>query len=297
MNYRQLEAFLMTMRTGSVTAAAKALFISQPSVSRLLRELEDSVGICLFHHQKGRFCPTREADLLFEEVERSFVGLSAIQKAASQINELSFGPLRIGCSLAPSLKLLPDAICCFVQQHPKTNISLTMRSSQRISEWVVSNQMDIGIIIAYHHYPSISLFDKIVTHFVAVMPADHHLAVLKQLSWEDMKDETLISIQREYLLSQTRDPELKQLMEKRVRFETEQCFMACSLVQRGLGIALVDIFTASHFLDLGLIARNIEAKIPFELQIIHAEHRKPSLAAEQFFPILMQKIEHIYSMF
>jgi DNA-binding transcriptional LysR family regulator len=89
MNYRQLEAFRATMRSGSVTAAAKALFISQPSVSRLLRELEHSLGIRLFFHQKGKFSPTREAELLFEEAERSFVGLKAIRKAADQINNFA----------------------------------------------------------------------------------------------------------------------------------------------------------------------------------------------------------------
>ena len=48
----------------------------------LLKELEYSVGVQLFHHQKGRFNPTREAEILFEEVERSFVGLKAIKTAA-----------------------------------------------------------------------------------------------------------------------------------------------------------------------------------------------------------------------
>ncbi len=55
MNYRQLQAFHLTMKMGSVTAAARALYISQPSVSRLFSELEYSAGIRLFHHQKGKF--------------------------------------------------------------------------------------------------------------------------------------------------------------------------------------------------------------------------------------------------
>ena len=48
------------MKMGSVTAAARALYISQPSVSRLLSELEYSAGIRFFHHKKGKFNPTRE---------------------------------------------------------------------------------------------------------------------------------------------------------------------------------------------------------------------------------------------
>ena len=96
MNHRQLQAFHMTMKMGSVTAAARTLYISQPSVSRLLSELEYSAGIRLFHHQKGKFNPTREAELLFEEVDRYFVGIKSIKKVADQIGGLSRGRLRLG---------------------------------------------------------------------------------------------------------------------------------------------------------------------------------------------------------
>lgn len=293
MNYRQLEAFRTTMRTGSVTAAAKALYISQPSVSRLLKELEYSVGVQLFHHQKGRFNPTREAEILFEEVERSFVGLKAIKTAAGQINDLSLSRLRVGCPAALSVKVLPEAIRCFAKQYQKVNISFWVRSSRRIIEWVAAYQLDLGIVISYHDRLSISLLDRVKTNFVAVMPANHPLARLKRINWDDMKDEALISIEREYLLGQTQDAGLKKLLEERVRFETELCFTACSLVQQGLGIALVDPFTASHFIDLGLVIRDIQAEIPFEFYIIHAKNRKPSLAVESFLPILAQTIERI----
>jgi DNA-binding transcriptional LysR family regulator len=293
MNYRQLEAFSTTMRTGSVTAAAKALYISQPSISRLLKELEYSVGVQLFHHQKGRFNPTREAEILFEEVERSFVGLKTIRTAAGQINDLSLSRLRLGCPAALSVKVLPEAISRFAEQHPKTHISFSVRSSRRISEWVAAYQLDLGIVISYYDRPSISILDKVKSNFVAVMPTNHPLAKLKRINWEDMKDEPLISIEREYLLRQTQDEGLKKLLEKQVRFETELSFTACSLVQQGLGIALVDPFTASHFINLGLVTRKIQIKIPFEFYIIHAEHRKPSLVVESFLPILGETIEHI----
>lgn len=156
-NYKQLEAFRTTMRTGSVTAAAKALLISQPSISRLLKKLENSIGVQLFHHQK-------------------------------------------------------------------THISFWVRSSRRISEWVAAYQLDLGIVISYYDRPSISILDKVKSNFVAVMPTNHPLAKLKRLDWDDIKNETLISI---------------------------------------------------------------------EFYIIHAEHRKPSLAVELFLPILGKTIEHI----
>ncbi len=293
MNHRQLRAFHLTMKMGSVSAAANALYISQPSVSRLLSELEYSAGIKLFHHQKGKFNPTREAELLFEEVDRSFVGIDTIKKAADQISDLSIGRLRLGFPPALSVKVLPVAVRRFTKKYHRTNVSVWVRSSRRISDWIASYQLDLGIVISYRDRPSISILKKVKTNFVVIMPSNHPLTKLKRIGWNDMKSENLITIDREYLIGQTKDKELKKLLEKHVRFEAEICFTACSLVQHGLGIALVDPFTASHFLDLGLVTRNFSTEIPYEFYIIHAKHRKPSQAVESFLPILDQTIENI----
>lgn len=293
MNHRQLEAFYITMKLGSVTSAARALHISQPSVSRLINELEQSTGIRLFHHQKGKLNPTREAELFFEEVDRSFVGLKSLRKAVDRIKDLSLGRLRLGFPPALSVKVLPDAVRRFTEKHGKTNISVWVRSSRRISEWISAYQLDVGIVISDSERPSISILDKVKTKFVAVLPSNHPLAERDCLGWKDLEKENLISIERDYLLGRTMDPKLIRIIEKQVRFETEICFTACTLVQQGLGIALVDPFTASHFLDLGLVAKQISMEIPYEFYVIHAKHRKPSLAVESFLPILRQTIGSI----
>jgi DNA-binding transcriptional LysR family regulator len=293
MNFRQLEAFRATMKTGSVSAAANAMYISQPSVSRLLKELEYSIGIQLFYHQKGKFNPTREAELLFEEVDRSFVGLETIKNVAGQISNLSMGRLRLGFPPALSVSLLPESVNRFANQYQQTSISVWARSSRRISDWVGSYQLDVGIVISHFDHPSISIIDKVKTNLVLVMPENHPLSRSETVTWDDIRNESLISIDQKYLLGQTHDSKLKKVLETQVRIETEICFTACSLVQYGLGIAIVDPFTASHFLDLGLVAREISAEIPYNFYIVHTKHRKPSLAVEKFLPILKQTIEDI----
>ena len=75
---RGLQAFRSTMLTGSVSAAAGSMNLSQPAVSRLLKDLEQTVGFRLFDRIQGRLRPTPEALLLFEEVQRSFIGLDRI---------------------------------------------------------------------------------------------------------------------------------------------------------------------------------------------------------------------------
>ncbi|MGY8669090.1 LysR family transcriptional regulator, partial [Bradyrhizobium sp. UFLA05-109] len=82
---RQVEAFRTVMMTGGITAAADAMNVTQPAVSRLIRDLEEIVEITLFERVASRLVPTAEGTRLFREVERLYLGLDQIAQAAEDI--------------------------------------------------------------------------------------------------------------------------------------------------------------------------------------------------------------------
>ena len=89
MKSRQLEAFRAVILRHSITRAAEMLHITQPAVTRLILDLETEIGFSLFTREKGRLFPTSDALLLYQEVERSFVGVERIAHAAQQIRSLT----------------------------------------------------------------------------------------------------------------------------------------------------------------------------------------------------------------
>ena len=80
LNTRQIEAFRAVMLTGSMTIAAEFLRVTQPAVSRLVKDLEKHLKFRLFRRQGNRLIPTHEATILFAEVDRFYVGLDRIAK-------------------------------------------------------------------------------------------------------------------------------------------------------------------------------------------------------------------------
>ena len=107
LSIRQLEAFDMIMLSGSVSAAATALHISQPSVSRLLQDLERDCDLKLFDRAKGRLIPTPQGIMFHEEVARSFKSARELMVAARNIRDLKQSRLRIGALAACSLEIVP----------------------------------------------------------------------------------------------------------------------------------------------------------------------------------------------
>src|SRR3569833_4459823 len=90
-NSRQVEAFRAMMLTGSVTEAAKLMKVTQPAVSRLLRDLQALLKMELFERRGTGLVPTAAALALYTEVERSFVGLERITAAAEVFWGCCFG--------------------------------------------------------------------------------------------------------------------------------------------------------------------------------------------------------------
>ena len=145
-NHRQLEAFRTVMEAGSVTAAAERLLVTQPAVSRLIQDLESAIGVSLFERLRGRLSPTVEAQVLYEEVQRSFIGLDKILRTAEDIRTFGAGTLRIAAMPAMALGFLPEVIGRFSDQHRNVNVSLQIRSSTKVMEWIASQQTSEVIV-------------------------------------------------------------------------------------------------------------------------------------------------------
>src|ERR1700726_2145190 len=101
-NSRQVEAFRAMMLTSSVTEAAKLMAVTQPAVSRLLRDFQALLKMELFEKRGTGLVPMAAATALYMEVERSFVGLERITVSAEEIRGRRIGSLLIPARPGPS---------------------------------------------------------------------------------------------------------------------------------------------------------------------------------------------------
>src|ERR1700712_5814972 len=176
MNLKHIEASRTVMVAGSMTAAAKELFTSQPNISRLISQLERETGLLLFQRSGVRLIPTSEGNAFFREVERAYVGLQGLTNAAAQIKNLGTGRLRIAAMPSSGLTLVPHAIQRFQALHPEVTISLHANTSGTVNHWTSSQFCDLGVAI----YPSeasnceVELLSEVAA--VCVLPAGHRLA-------------------------------------------------------------------------------------------------------------------------
>jgi DNA-binding transcriptional LysR family regulator len=279
-NSRQVEAFRAMMLTGSVTDAAKLMAVTQPAVSRMLRDFQALLKMELFERRGTGLVPTAAATTLYTEVERSFVGLERITAAAEEIRGRRIGSLRIAALPALSNGYLPRLAGQFLKQRPNLNLAFFGVISPIVIDWVLNNQCDIGfaeIPIAHSGLPSLRLP---ALPRVAVLPAGHHLAAKEVLEPRDFEGETFISLSAGSASRHLVDQAFQRDDVRRVlRVETTLSEIMCGMVSSGLGVAICDPFTAQEFATRGVIVRRFMPRIDFEFAAVFPAQRSPSPVA------------------
>lgn len=147
---REIEIFRTVMSFGSASKAAALLGISQPAVSQSIRKLESSAGFALFARLRGRLQPTPEAKALLHEVERSFIGLSAIEHRMRALRQFGLDRLSIASYPAFGLTFVPRALARVAAARgavgERPQVSLQILSSRDVRDRVLAGHADFGLV-------------------------------------------------------------------------------------------------------------------------------------------------------
>ena len=176
MNLRQLEAFRATLRTGSITGASRTLAISQPSVTRLIKELERSVGFALFIRSGRGIASTVEGRRFGDAVENLFSGTDRLKETAQAIRTSVDGEVQIGVTPVLVYQITPEAISTTHLDKPSLKVALRVNHSPGLVDAVTMGQLDFAVINVYRRPESLTVFYERELHYVCLVPEDHALA-------------------------------------------------------------------------------------------------------------------------
>ncbi|CAB3768146.1 hypothetical protein GQ57_07690 [Burkholderia sp. MSh2] len=290
MKSRQLEAFRAVILRQSITRAAEMLHITQPAVTRLILDLESEIGFSLFTREKGRLFPTADALLLYQEVERSFVGVERIAQAAQQIRSLTRGSLNIAAAPALALNLLPEWITDFTREHEGVAVSLLIYGTRLVGELVASEQCDIGLVTYTTWQPGVRLEALFKADMKCIVPKGHRLASKGVITPEDLAGEKFISFPRELDTRRIIDEIFAaQRIERVMSAECQLSAAIATFVARGAGVSIIDPVSTDYMTDEVSVHDFVPA-IPFEYGIVTSDRQPPSRLASAFLAFVRERV-------
>ena len=145
MNMKQALYFKTIAQYGTNTAAAKQLYISQPSLSQTLRQIEDEVGTPLFDRSTSPFHLTYAGERYLKAVEAMLDIETRLKEEIESIRRDDGGRLRLGISVTRAMQVLPDVIPIFTKAYPNVTIELTEAASASLEGLLQKGHIDLAL--------------------------------------------------------------------------------------------------------------------------------------------------------
>jgi len=184
MTMRHLEIFLAVCERNNMTRAAKDLYMSQPSVSLAISELEKEYGVKLFERLNHRLHLTAAGERL-----KSYAGhiLNLSEQARKELSGLrQAGSLRLGASLTTGTYLLPGLVAAFCKQHPDVEVFTQVDNTNVIERMILEDRLDLGLVEGPTISPDIVERTIQDDRLVVICSPRHSLANQKKLSAADL---------------------------------------------------------------------------------------------------------------
>jgi DNA-binding transcriptional LysR family regulator len=291
LSLREMDVFRRVMEGGSVTAAAEALHISQPAVSRILQGAEQRLGFALFLRRHKRMIATAEARALLPDVVSAFAAFDTARQRAVDLRTGRAGVLKIAAIAAFANALLPAAVKRFRAPRPDSVVTLQAMTALQVATQVANHQADVGFIIDSMSVPGVSVSDLCATEFGCVMPRGHRLSSRRWITPADLETETLICLGRHQPLGILAMRAFADAdVPLRIAIEVSQSTVACALVRAGAGLALLDRLGLMGAPGSDLVMRPFHPKILVTARLVQPRHQPPSLLVKEFAGVLRELI-------
>ncbi|MCG2585156.1 LysR family transcriptional regulator [Massilia sp. TS11] len=247
MRLRHIEVFHAIMQVGTISGAAQVLHISQPAVTKVLQHCELQLGMPLFERVRGKLYPKPEAHRLFAETEKLNRDLQGIRRLAANLKGSAVETVRVCATPTLAMSVLPDALHSWRAGFPETRCELSTQHTSEIVNALRLAEADIGLSLQDPRHPGIVAEAIAHGQMTVIAPAGTWSAAecSTPLTAEGLTGELIGLADQDPLGEMVNAACDAQGQHPLYRTVVQTYQIARSLVEAGMGMAVVDPFTAA----------------------------------------------------
>jgi DNA-binding transcriptional LysR family regulator len=281
---KQLQAFTLACRYGVLTRAAEEMFVTQPAVSVLIRQLEESLGMRLFDRTSRSLRPTVAAQEILPTVERMLRDLDSLKSSVKELAGRERGHLRFAATPSIASAFVPVLLAEYRSLYPNIEVSIDDAAPDRLTAPTLSG--DVEFSIGTVNETAEGLISQCLARdpLCAICRKDSKLARKRRLTWEEALTYPWIAVKANSGIRNLIDEALFTLgVRKSVQYEVSYMTTGLSMAQAGLGIAIFPGILLASFPHPDLVARRLETPIVTrDVSLIRRAEHSLSPAAESF---------------
>ncbi len=289
MDIRALRYFVTLIKEKSFTRASEQLFITQPTMSKMIKNLELDLGVPLLHRKGHRFWLTDAGEVLYKNALNILEQMDTLDAELADLNALEKGHLRVG--IPPMVgHLYASLIRRYRQMYPNVELTILEYGGQKIEQAVVSGELDVAITMLSPYIDARLESHSFVNYPVmAVLPDEAHWRKQRLIRWEQIANEPFYLYTEDFTLSESIHHCCEQAnFVPQVAARSSQWDFLVALVKSG-GVAFLPQPLCKRIHHQGVLAKPMKPAIDWELGAIWHSQRYLSRATQAWLQLCREE--------
>ena len=240
MDLPEIQLFMKVADCKSFTKAAEQTYLTQPSLSKIVKKLEDELQVELFDRSTRHLWLTDAGEIVYQQGKKSLESLSELKILLEELRNVTSGSIKIGIPPLVGTLVFPDMALRFHTKYPKVLFELVELGAKRIIHLVEESKVDVGISVLPVPEEKLNVYPFISDEFVVFLYDDHPLANRESLAISELKDDNFILFSTDFTLH---DSVINACKENgfvpNVSYETSQWDLIIELIAAKMGVALL----------------------------------------------------------
>lgn len=241
MDIRHLEYFSEVARHRSFTKAAQVLHVTQPTISKMIKTLEEELGITLFSRSAKQIELTDAGEAVFSQAQHVLSAFENLTSELSDVMNIKKGSIRIGLPPIASSSVFPRVMGEFNKVYPDINLEIIEVGSKIVERGVEDGTLDIGVVCTLPEKQGVfEMFSFIKDPLMLIVHPEHPLGARQEITFADLKHESFVLYRDDFSLH---DRIIERCIQSgfhpRVICESSQRDFMTEAVAAGLGVAFL----------------------------------------------------------
>lgn len=290
MDLRQLKYFYEIAKHKSMTKASESLHISQPALSKMIKGLEEELGIQLIIRSNKTSGITDAGLIVMEYAQKMMLLVDEMATTLNDMTNLSRGQIDIGIPPIIGSLFFPKVLAKFHQKYPNVHINITEYGGARVLKSVEEGEFELGVAVFpieeqhFDVYPIVEEDMKLLVHH------NHRLATREVVEIHELKDEDFIFYSEEFALHQIMWKEfINQGFEPKILFKSSQWDFMSEMVAANLGVTALPDSICNRVVNPDISIIKLSPTINWRLAVITKKDRYISYAARTLINFILNE--------
>ncbi|MFT8364157.1 MAG: LysR family transcriptional regulator [Sporolactobacillus sp.] len=244
---KHLHYFLEVARCKSFTKAARELYVSQPTISKMVRGIEDELGMILLDRSAKEMELTDAGQIVYQQAEQIVSSFDHLSNALEKLKATGHGKLMLGLPPMVGVYFFSELIRDFKRKYPNIDLHIVENGAKKVADLVADGKVDVGVTLEPYNHDQMDGFTFHSEPFSVLLPRNHSLSLNETLRLTDLKDEDFILFPEEFgmhsmlIINCQRNG-----FQPRVVVQSSQRDLMARLVANGMGITVLPVSIANQ---------------------------------------------------